>query len=146
MLWLFYVDALEWLKISSVADIAASKLDVVGPINGIDALHLVSHSFQSVGSLCGLLRRGLCCHGTRSPLHLRGALAQPYITGCPRRIIQFLLELAPLPDVQALHLLVELIYLIFHLILCLQALLRGQGFLPSWSLKRLEVGAVHLMF
>lgn len=59
MLWLFHVNALEWLEVASMIGIAASELDVVRPINRIDALHLASHSLQLVSSRSRLLCRGL---------------------------------------------------------------------------------------
>ena len=149
MLWLFHVNALEWLEIASVIGIAARKLDVVSPINRIDALHLASHSLQLVSSRGRLLCRGLLralrlglvepSGDLRRSLHPRGTRAH-YVIHLPivylqQEVILFLLELGPLPDVQALHLLVELIYFIFHLVIRLQASLRSRSVLSPWCLE-----------
>ena len=145
MLWLFHVNALEWLEIASVIGIAARKLDVVSPINRIDALHLASHSLQLVSSRGRLLCRGLLralrlglvepSGDLRRSLHPRGTRAHLPIVYLQQEVILFLLELGPLPDVQALHLLVELIYFIFHLVIRLQASLRSRSVLSPWCLE-----------
>lgn len=152
MLWLFHVNALEWLEIASMIGISARKLDVVRPVNGIDALHLASHSLQLASSRCRLLccwlLRALRLGSVEPSCDFRRSLWLFLINGSSRahlsivylqqEVILFLLELAPLPDVQALHLLVELIYFIFHLVVRPQASLRSRGVLPPCNCWCLE--------